>query len=250
MLDVRHSPDPDRNAGLEELEPRKAEGNVEWLKRAGVRNAVLLLGGTSLVEFRIRVAQSRVRQDLLPSFWSMAGFLRGGRRVYTVADVRDLDAVPKANGVQERPFKDFDCPRTYPNVAVIEFAKSHRAVLAGIEAVSRQRSLLDIPDLIVPWLGYVWGAGGHTNPLLQGRGLPSAALVETAHALAGIDITPGLASGSSCPEAIWQAATWWTSYYDACAQEPGAARAHAMRPTGRYALRQREAVARELDLEA
>ncbi len=42
----------------------------------------------------------------------------------------------------------------------------------------------------------------HAAPWLE------AALGRRGHALAGVDLTPGLASEASCPEAIWQAAKW------------------------------------------
>jgi hypothetical protein len=29
----------------------------------------------------------------------------------------------------------------------------------------------------------------------------------------GIELTPGLATRASCPEAMWQAARWWHPYY-------------------------------------
>ena len=73
--------------------------------------------------------------------------------------------------------------------------------------------MIDIPTLLLPWLGFVWGAGSTANPLLDGFGVPSAVLVETAFGMAEVEITPGLATASSCPEAIYQAAKWWTGYY-------------------------------------
>jgi hypothetical protein len=50
------------------------------------------------------------------------------------------------------------------------------------------------------------------NPLLNEYGIPSAVLVEYSVGAAGLDLTPGLASRSSCPEAIWQSAKWWQGY--------------------------------------
>jgi hypothetical protein len=29
---------------------------------------------------------------------------------------------------------------------------------------------------------------------------------------AGFELTPGIASSATCPEAIWQAARWWHEY--------------------------------------
>jgi hypothetical protein len=37
--------------------------------------------------------------------------------------------------------------------------------------------------------------------------------------MAGFELTPGLSSASSCPEAIWQSAKWWTYYYESAAKE-------------------------------
>ena len=61
-------------------------------------------------------------------------------------------------------------------------------------------------ELIVRWLAFVWGAGRAGNPLLEGYGVPSSAMRKSSSALS--DTTaPGLESRSSCPEAIWQAAS-------------------------------------------
>ena len=77
----------------------------------------------------------------------------------------------------------------------------------------KQRAVLDAIDLIVQWLAYVWGVARSANPLLDGLGIPSAAMLEIVIGASGFDLTPGLESRSSCPEAIWQAARWWHEYY-------------------------------------
>jgi hypothetical protein len=103
--------------------------------------------------------------------------------------------------------------------------------------VQRERSIVDLPRLVLAWLGFLWGAGGEGNPLLGGNGHPSAAFVEAVHALADIELTPGLSSDASCPEAIWMSAMWWRRYYEQTAGE------HAARlaPSGVYVTRQRAA---------
>src|ERR1700752_4985753 len=249
MINVRTSPD-ERNRRIDELAPMSGERNVAWVRRTGIRDGVLLLGGCSLVEFRIRFAQARVRRDLLPSFWSMVGLLWDGASVKTVADLRDLDRVPYYNGVQTVPLEEFDDPGLYPNIAILQFTKQHTVLREHLDAIETQRSVVDIPALIVPWLAYVWVIGTQGNPRVEGKGLPSAALIETAHAMAGVDLTPGLASSASCPEAIWQAAVWWAGYYEKAAADRVSGRAAAdrvpgpapaIRPVGAFACRQREA---------
>ena len=65
-------------------------GNVAWLRRArrdhgiGDVGDVVLLGGKSVVDFRIRVAQSHARHDLTPSYWSTVGVLSSATRMITV----------------------------------------------------------------------------------------------------------------------------------------------------------------------
>jgi hypothetical protein len=236
-VEVRHSPDLKANAQLKELPARGGEGNVAWLRRTGIRDGVLLVGGSSVIEFRIRVAQSRFRQDLLPSFWSMAGLLTGSR-VHTVADLRRLERVPEDNGVQRISLRELDDPRTYPNLAILQFAERHRPVQDAIQRIHEQRGIIDIPALIVPWLGFLWGVGAHNNPLVEGKGLPSAILIETAFGMAGVDLTPGLSSMATCPEAIWQAAKWWTSYYTEAARDVPTGAVAPLRPTGAYVCRQ------------
>jgi hypothetical protein len=57
------------------------------------------------------------------------------------------------------------------------------------------------------------GVGVPASPLAEGSGIPAAAILEAAFAANGFDLTPGLESRSSCPEAIWQAAAWWHDFY-------------------------------------
>jgi hypothetical protein len=88
------------------------------------------------------------------------------------------------------------------------------------------------------WLGYIWSVSQAANPLLAGQGLPSAAFVETVYGIAGIELTPGLSSASSCPEAIWAAAKWWHQFYEAETGIGDEAHAIARLPTGHFAIRQ------------
>jgi hypothetical protein len=66
---------------------------------------------------------------------------------------------------------------------------------------------------MIRWLAFVWGVARSGNPLLEGYGMPSAAMLDIVLGVVGYDLTPGLESRVSCPEAIWQAAKWWHEYY-------------------------------------
>lgn len=246
MLSMRASAAVAPNPGVVELPPKPKESNRAWLTRAGTPAGIVLFGGASLVDVRVRFAQSIVRRDLTPSSWSQAGLLLDGKHVLTVPldGAADPSTVPAANAIRSVALDAFDDPVRYPNIAIIAFAAGAAVELANAaEEVRRQRALVDLPALVVAWLAYAW-AVDDGNPLLAAHGLPSAAFVEAAHAVAGIELTPGLASASSCPEAIWQSARWWGDYYRESARiaAAGIARSagHAgpQVPSGSYAVRQ------------
>jgi hypothetical protein len=213
---------------------------------------VLLLGGTTLTDFRVRVAQSHARHDMTPSLWSHVAVIRGparpGRAARGKARERDLllyevsldpaggfGAVPRDNGVQEGLLSRYDDPARYPNIALLRFLPVERQALEqAVHDFRRERRLIDIGALILEWLGFAWGVGAQGNPLIKEAGLPCAAFVEGAFELLGLDLTPGSSTRASSPEAIWQAARWWHGFYEmgAAAKAP---------PSGEYCVGQRAA---------
>jgi hypothetical protein len=76
------------------------------------------------------------------------------------------------------------------------------------------------------------------NPLTNGKGLPGAVFAETAFGIGGIELTPGLASASSCPEAIWQSAKWWRAFYEETSKTKISSNPTGMVPTGCFVMRQ------------
>ena len=93
-------------------------------------------------------------------------------------------------------------------------------VKGALERFQMQRAVLDAVDLLVRWIAYAWGVTQTTNPLLENRGMPSAAMLDVVFGAVGFDLTPGLESRASCPEAIWQAAKWWHNYYEEQKRKP------------------------------
>lgn len=206
------------------------------------RNAVLLIGGTSLAHFRIRFAQAIMRRDLLPSFWSQVGLLADNDTVLTVPvdNLGDVSRVPEANGVEIVPLSAFSDVRLFPNLAILRFADNMGAFIEKAKEVSPHRDQLSVPSLVVRWLSYIWAVDGDQNPLAGGIGTPSARWLENIFSSAGLELAPGLTSGASCPEAVWQAARWWHEFY-APPNENAASplgRRQAICPEGIYIVRQ------------
>jgi hypothetical protein len=140
--------------------------------------------------------------------------------------------------VQTCRIEEYDDPVRFPNIAVVQFTDDERPIHQNIDRVKSERSVVDLPTLMLPWLGYIWSVGQVANPLLTGQGLPSAAFVETVYGIAGIELTPGLSSASSCPDAIWAAAKWWHQFYGDGAGIRDEAHAAARKPSGHFAVRQ------------
>ena len=264
MISIRQSNAEKANRSLVDTGSAKAKGtataatsppetNGAWLQQVGATDGVLLLGGAAVSHFRIRFAQSTARADLTPSCWSLAGILLDAQRFLSapLELCGDADAIAKANGVQECKMADYDDPARFPNIAVIRFTKDQEKILENVRLVGgdretnkpAQRNIIDLPAMMLPWLSYIWIAGKATNPLVDGLGLPSAAFVETVYGMAGIELTPGLASATSCPEAIWQAAKYWQDFYEEAAATVSEEDAAQQIPTGSFLIRQRAAAA-------
>jgi hypothetical protein len=225
--------------------PQGETANFAWLSSTGFRDGVVLLGGTSIVDFRMRVAQSELRQDLLPSFWSTCGLLIDGEVLMTarVDAISNSSARVERNGLEAVKLdadSRYGDSNFYPNIAVLQFTDDHAAIRNHVARIGQERNIVDLLAQIVAWLGYCWAVGDRGNPLMQGHGIPSATLLERAHGLADIDLSPGLPSASSCPEAIWQAARWWYEAYD---RDPSSKSDPSFTPRGAYLVRQPAAAA-------
>ena len=204
MIATRMAHGAEENRDLRESPAAPGEGNRAWLARQAAATGIVLLGGASAAHFRIRVAQSHVRRDLLPSFWSAAGILVKPGRIATVPLERldSTERVVRYNAVAELPAEFFDDPVMFPNLALLQFPLQPSRVAGDIEALKGDRSIVDLPTLVLRWLGYLWNAGDCPNPLRSGGGVPSAVFTETICGLSRVHLSPSLSSSASCPEAI------------------------------------------------
>lgn len=251
MTRLRIAPRAQPNPGITALARASGDGNRAWLASAlaalGPGLHVVLLGGTGMIDFRLRVAQSQLRADMLPSYWSHAFALLASDGALDSASAWQvnlwgharLDLVPGSNAIQAASIAEYDDPQRYPNIALLKFpappsapAVTKEAVAATIHDLKKARLSEDLVTPLVRWLGFVWGVEEAANPLVQGVPMPSARLTEVLFSALGIDINPGTAGHFTCPEAIWNAALWWSDYYGGvtrCAGDPAASA-----PEGRY----------------
>jgi len=179
------------NARIATVVSAEGETNSQLLARLGApKGSVVLFGGCTLEHFRIRVAQSHLRTDLLPSDWSLAGVVAADEAGFWSVPLGqgEVSVVPGSGGVRYCPLREYDDPLLFPNVAVLRFQEDMAALLDVIDEFIRKkavRTLVDVPDLIVRWLAFVWGVGQVGNPLFDGHGLPSAVWLQAVAALVG-----------------------------------------------------------------
>ncbi len=244
MLRQARSSSSDRNPQFTSLARKSKESNTAWGARAvtqmqagdpGKWTYVVLLGGSDSMAFRLRVAQSHLRGDMLPSYWSHSILVELKEGSVETAQAIHVPLIQpegpqfstRTNGVVAQPLTDFDDPKRFPNIAVIALPVPQAEILKRVEDFRRSRSTLDALEHVLRWLAFAWGAARTPNPLHENFGLPSACMLETVCAAANFDLTPGLEARASCPEAIWVAALYWQDYFE---QFNGNA------PTGRYCI--------------
>ncbi|MFO1496205.1 MAG: hypothetical protein U1F26_16280 [Lysobacterales bacterium] len=251
MLSIRESNLRERNREIRQEDRQPGESNLAFLQRhwaseafADAEIGVVLVGGRTSLDLCLRFAQSLARYDRSPSSWSEVflivrsaeGFQSFGVHLPAIQtpmahqSERLLRNVPTwNNGIQTGIEALIDSPIDYPNIALLRLSTETRAQLratehglafdatAAIDQYRRRGDVISTAECAWRWLGYAWGIRGQGNPLHEGVGFPAAMVVDSVLNTLGLDLTPGLASHSSCPEAIWQTFSWWHTD-DAAAQ--------------------------------
>jgi hypothetical protein len=248
MLNIIASAATEPNPDFKQTKRVGNEDNTKWLARnlktlaaeegAKGDSYLVMLGGSQKADFRLRVAQSHVRHDMSPSHWSHVALLQGSGPTEAGA-LWEISLEPKGgfgyppsdNGVQTGSLKHYASTNQYPNVAVMRLPVKLSEMREVLKRFKRQRADIDCVELTLMWLGYVWGVGRAANPLLDGYGTPSAAFIQALTSACQYDLTPGLESRASCPEAIWQAARYWHEFHGG---REGSTSIHGMWHTEHY----------------
>lgn len=200
------------------------EDNLKWFERQwgadDGRTRLVLLGGTGPTDFRVRAAQAVVRHDFSPSHWSHVAL--AGPRARAMKDTKVVEISlspvggfghpPEANALQSGTLGRYGNEGDFPNIAVFSLSVPWAEVQDYVPRLQKQRSAIDLVELTLSWLAYAWGVGAAGNPLQHEQGVPSAGAAEALLNACGFDLSPGLSSRASSPEAIWQGSRWWHQY--------------------------------------
>src|SRR5262245_12629023 len=130
MINIISSKASSPNSLLKET-PRKAnEDNLDWLSSNipsdGSQTVIDLVGGKSVSSFRLRVAQSHLRHDLLPSYWSHVILIGKATKSIAARQIHEICWEPPwgfrfptpTNGIQTGRLSQYRDPTLYPNIAM------------------------------------------------------------------------------------------------------------------------------------
>jgi hypothetical protein len=191
---------------------------------------IILFGGCDRAAFRLRLAQAHLRDDLWPSHWSHAALLGSPQEEFSKTELFEVSLQPRLgfesaiesnNGLQTSAISRYSRAQVYPNICILKLEvpmvawlqQRDEQVASILEMFTRQRAVLDAPELVLVWLAFLWGVGRTPNPLFEGHGVPSAAMIDAILSAVGFDISPSIDSRLSSPESFWQAAKWWHEFY-------------------------------------
>lgn len=212
------------------LPRNQSETNLQWLPRAyqdmvlgdaSQWSFVVLAGGKDVASFRLRVAQSHLRGDMLPSYWSDCALLNIEQGDFTNTSFFNLPLfqpahasyAPTRNGLIELPLAQLPNQKDFPNLALLAIPVAQEKILESLAAYQKARVSYDAVENILPWLAFVWGAGNASNPLMQNIGFPSAMMLNQIFSANGFDLAPGVNANLSAPETFWSGVKHWQAFY-------------------------------------
>lgn len=232
---MRHSRTAKGNSQIEKWEGYEQKDNLTFftdalnaLNEAKVGNGGLmvigLVGSRDLPGVTLRQAQTVLRWDLRPSYWSDAFLV--AEALQADGDVSDLVTLsaslhpriaefpkPENNGVSQGTLRLYADPRLDANIALLavnmkEGEAERVAEFAANPNLDRIR--FNFWEMLGVWQSYLWAFGQRPNPLREGHPIASSSFVEYCFEAIQLDLTPGASERNSAPEHLWNGAKWWT----------------------------------------
>ncbi len=244
---MRKSPFQERNQRIGNWSNWSAQkNNLEFvsealvtMKQLGVGNdgefAIVLIGSRDLPGVTLRQAQSVLRWDRRPSFWSHAFLINS--KWNGKSNIGKLPIVgvplysragafpdPKNNGVVTATLDAYADPKIDANIALLSVAKTTemgpksldkkliRTLRARVNDPNADRLRYELWDSLCAWNRYLWSSGDASNPLRNNIPVPATAFVEMVYEAINLDLVPGASERNSAPEHIWNTSHWWLQH--------------------------------------
>jgi hypothetical protein len=185
-----------------------------------------LVGGSDPASMSVRWAQSFLRFDRRPSYFSNIFLFTGRGDAILECRVVGADPTrPETQGVVRDRARRYQNPEAWPNKALVGFTFSQieggaspqarlRAVLDAARNEKAVRERYDLWKMIAAWQPYLFEPHRTPNPLVERSPHPGAAYVRWALGMAGIEGAPGALDEFDAPEHFWAAANYWYETYE------------------------------------
>lgn len=195
--------------------------------------AIVLIGSSDMPGICLRRAQSVLRLDQRPSYWSHALVITEPWDGVSPVSQLPIAEVPffARNGEFPEPadnavirstrLGDYLDRRRDPNVALFSITKlidDTREPLSAMDRDILARAIAD-PNLdrirydfwseLGVWKQYFWSGEQLPNPTRNGQPIPSTSFIEMLYEQIGIDLTPAASERNSAPEHFWTSMRWW-----------------------------------------
>ncbi len=182
-----------------------------------------LVGSRDLPGNCLRTAQSILRWDLRPSFWSHVFVVaesvtsRTPLRSLAILEIplhpRDgLFPKPEQNGINVGRLGNYEDNTLDANVALMAVSMSDaeaKTLHKRAKSWNYDRVRYNFWDMLGAWQRFLWSQGAARNPLNEGMPIPASSYVEFIFEGLGLGVTPGASARNSAPEHLWNAARWW-----------------------------------------
>ena len=184
-----------------------------------------LVGGRDPASMTVRLAQSFLRFDRRPSYFSHVFLFTGrGDAILECRLVGADPSRPETQGVVRDRARRYQDAEDWPNKALIGFtfrevkggdapSKRVKSVLDAATDSRKIRERYDVWSMIAAWQPYLFEPHRHANPLVERSPHPGAAFVRWALGMAGIEGSPGALDELDAPEHLWAAANYWYEAY-------------------------------------
>jgi hypothetical protein len=201
------------------LIPVTGLSNRAFLEKYAKPGCVGLVGGVTLIEKVIQLAERHLDADKKPSLWSHAMLFEGCRvdgHHWVIESDLELHRKHIRLGVQENRVDKYFDAETYPAAAVMDFGlteKQTAAVLCAGLAMVAHRARYSLRELVGtavalhnPWFR------GRKNLLARRRSMYCSGFVQFVFQRAGIDLVPGVHASHGTPEDISRTPVPHTTY--------------------------------------
>lgn len=232
---MRHSQTSTRNPAIKDWTSRYGKRtNLQFfndafaaLQKQDIGNRGLmtvgLIGSRDLPGHTLRTAQSMLRWDLRPSFWSHVFVVaepvtsRTSLRPLPILEVplhprNGMFPRPECNGINEGTlglYEDKDIDANVGLVAVGMTDEEAKKLKKRARDWNQDRVRYNFWEMLGVWQSYLWSQGAKRNPLREGMPIAASSYIEFIFEGVGLGVTPGSSERNSAPEHLWNAACWW-----------------------------------------